>query len=130
MTPELTALVFALLVQVGTLATMSTVANRELGPEITTGPRDGTLPAMSPLLGRLRRATSNGFEGLTLFAPAVLILAVTAQSGALTTTAAWVYVAARILYVPAYAYGLAPWRSLIWMVGLLATLTLLVSALI
>ncbi|MBL4929797.1 MAPEG family protein [Fuscibacter oryzae] len=130
MTPELTTLVFALLVQIGTLAAMSIVANRELGPKVTTGPRDGTLPAMSPLLGRLRRAVANGFEGLVLFAPAVLILAISGQSGPLTTATAWIYVAARILYVPAYAYGLVPWRSVIWMVSLLATLTLLVSTLI
>jgi uncharacterized MAPEG superfamily protein len=32
---------------------------------------------------------------------------------------------ARVAYVPAYAFGLSPWRSLIWMVGLFATLTLL-----
>ena len=48
----------------------------------------------------------------------------------LRTQGDWAYVVARILYVPAYTYGLAPWRSVIWMVGLLATLTLLVSALI
>ena len=130
MAPELTALTCALLLQIATLAVMSTVANRELGPKVTTGPRDGALPPMSPVLGRLRRAAANGFEGLTLFAPAVLILAISGQSGAATATAAWVYVAARVLYVPAYALGLTPWRSVVWMIGLLATLTLLVSALI
>ena len=88
------------------------------------------MPPLSPVLGRLMRAVSNGFEGLAMFAPAVLILAVSGHSGPLTTIAAWAYVVARILYVPAYTYGLAPWRSVIWMVGLLATLTLLVSALI
>ena len=31
--------------------------------------------------------------------------------------------------VPAYALGLRPWRSVIWFVGFLATLTLLIAAL-
>ncbi len=37
---------------------------------------------------------------------------------------------ARVLYVPAYAFGWVPWRSLIWAVGLVATLLLLVAALL
>jgi uncharacterized MAPEG superfamily protein len=31
--------------------------------------------------------------------------------------------------VPAYAFGWAPWRSLIWAVGFLATLIMLLAAL-
>ena len=38
---------------------------------------------------------------------------------------AWGYVAARILYVPAYARAWVPGRSLIWMAGFLCTLGLL-----
>lgn len=130
MTPELSALVAALLVQMATLALMAAVANRELGHRITLAPRDGPMPKHSLRLGRLYRATANGFEGLVLFAPAALVVALTGQSTALTTTVAWTYVAARILYVPAYAYGLVPWRSVVWGLGFTATFILLVSALI
>jgi len=42
---------------------------------------------------------------------------------------AFTYLGARILYVPAYVLGLAPWRSLIWFVGLAATVAMLLSAL-
>jgi uncharacterized MAPEG superfamily protein len=37
---------------------------------------------------------------------------------------------ARVLYIPAYAFGLTPWRSLIWLVGLSATLAMLLAALL
>ena len=40
------------------------------------------------------------------------------------------YLAARILYIPAYALGWSPWRSLIWSVGLLATIVMLLAALL
>jgi uncharacterized MAPEG superfamily protein len=130
MTPELTALTCAVLLQALTLALMAAVANRELGHKVTMGPRDGQMPKVSPLLGRLLRTVTNGFEGLAMFAPAALIVAVSGQSGGVTQTAAWVYVAARLLYVPAYAFGWAPWRSVIWGAGLAATLTLLGAALI
>ena len=109
---------------------MAAVANRELGHRVTTGPRDGQMPKVSPLLGRLLRTVANGFEGLAMFAPAVLVVALSGQSDSVTGAAAWVYVVARLLYVPAYAFGWVPWRSAIWGVGLAATLALLISALI
>jgi uncharacterized MAPEG superfamily protein len=47
-----------------------------------------------------------------------------------TETCAWAYLAARVAYVPAYAFGLTPWRSVIWAGGLIATTIMLVAALI
>lgn len=129
MTAELYALVCAVLVQLGSIVTAGMVMNAQLGFAANAGPRD-QLPEMSPLLGRLRRAVNNGFEGLALFAPAALIIALTGQSSTLTAIAAWVYVLARIAYIPAYAFPRGRLRSLIWGIGMLATLTLLVSALI
>jgi uncharacterized MAPEG superfamily protein len=35
-----------------------------------------------------------------------------------------------VLYVPAYAAGLVPWRSLIWLVGFLATAAMILAALV
>ncbi len=52
------------------------------------------------------------------------------QSTAVTQTAAWVYLGARILYVPAYLFGLRPWRSVIWAAGFLATLTMILASLL
>lgn len=130
MTPELTALACAVLVQIATLGAMAAIANLQLGHHVTTGPRDGKPPQVSVTLGRMMRATTNGFEGLAMFAPAVLIVAVSGQSGPVTAAAAWIYVAARLLYVPSYAFGWVPWRSVIWGVGLAATFVLLVSALV
>ena len=41
----------------------------------------------------------------------------------------WLYLAARVLYIPAYAFGWAPWRSYLWALGLLATVIMLMAAL-
>jgi uncharacterized MAPEG superfamily protein len=43
---------------------------------------------------------------------------------------AWAYLAARILYVPAYAMGLVPWRSVVWFVGFGATVAMILAALL
>ena len=129
MTPELTALAAAVLVQICALCAYSVVGNRELGPRITLSSREN-VPPLSPLLGRLQRAMNNGFEGLAMFTPAVLVVTLGGASTPFTAACAWTFVAARALYIPAYAFDLTPWRSLIWTVGLTATLLMLGSALI
>ena len=92
-------------------------------------PRD-TEPQFSPRTGRLRRAVGNMFESLPLYAIAALILHVTAQETRLTAACALAWLAARILYIPAYALGWSPWRSVIFGIGALATLIMLIAALI
>lgn len=128
MTTELTALVCAVLVQIAAIGIAGAQMNRELGPRYNAGPRDPA-PEGSALLGRLRRAVANGTEGLSLFAPLLLVVVAAGHTSALTAVAAWAYVAARILYIPAYALGLSPWRSAIWGIGFLAILALAGAAL-
>jgi uncharacterized MAPEG superfamily protein len=131
MTPELTALTLAGLLQMVQFILFAVPANLELGTRYTAGPRDRPPERpVSTLTGRLQRAMNNHFEGLILFTLATLVITLSNQSTPLTQTAAWTYLAARLLYIPAYALGWTPWRSAIWAVGWFATLTMMVAALI
>lgn len=131
MSPELTALTLAALLQVVQFALFALPANIELTPKYTASPRDKPPSrAMSLTTARLQRALHNHFESLILFTIAVLVVTLGNQSSPLTRIAAYTYLAARLLYVPAYAFGWTPWRSAIWAVGFFATLTMLVAALI
>ena len=131
MTPELTALALAGLLQAVQFVTFAILANRDLTPAYTSGARDN--PPSRPLCtlaGRLQSAMNNHFEGLILFTLAVVVVTLGNQSTPVTQTAAWVYLAARVLYVPAYALGIRPWRSVVWSAGFLATMTMIVASLI
>ena len=131
MTPELTVLALAGLLQALQLALFATPANLEIGSDFTTGPRDGPPERqLSKTTARLQRAMNNHFEGLILFTLAVVVVTLGQQSSAVTQYAAYAYLIARVLYVPAYALGLTPWRSVIWGVGFFATLTMIVAALL
>lgn len=130
MTSELTALALAGLLQAVQFVLFATPANIELTPAYTLSPRDAPPKrAMSKLTARLHRALNNHFEGLILFTLAVVVVTLGQQSTAVTQYAAWAYLAARIAYIPAYAFGWSPWRSVIWAVGYFATLTMLIAAL-
>ncbi|MDT1063503.1 MAPEG family protein [Paracoccus sp. CPCC 101403] len=128
MAAETTALALAALLQAIQIGLAGASMNRDVGAAWNAGPRDRQ-PEFSPRTGRLRRAVNNHFEGLILFTIAVLLVMVTDTDSLLTAVCAWLYLLARILYVPAYALGWSPWRSLIWAIGFVATLVMIVTSL-
>lgn len=131
MTAELTALALAALLQYGQYGLFAVPANVELGVGYTSSPRDH--PPSHPLsttTARLQRAMTNHFEALTLFTIAVVVVSLSGQATGFTAACAWTYLGARALYIPAYALGWRPWRSLIWGVGFFATLAMLIAALL
>ena len=136
MTPELTVLALAGLLQAAQYLLMSVPANLELGTAKTLSPRDPhtfgkpLAEQVSPRTGRLVRALNNHFEALILFTLAVTVVTLSDQSTPFTAACAWTYLIARVLYVPAYAFGLVPWRSLIWAVGFLATVAMIGASLL
>ncbi|MFI0396820.1 MAPEG family protein [Paracoccus jiaweipingae] len=128
-TPELFILGLAAILQAIQIGLAGAALNRDVGAQWNAGPRDRE-PDLSPLTGRLRRAVNNHFEGLIFFTIAVLLVTLTVFSTPLTTICAWVYLLARALYVPAYAFGWSPWRSVIWGAGFVATMVMIVTALL
>ncbi|SHH91304.1 MAPEG family protein [Marivita hallyeonensis] len=128
MTPELTALTLAALLQMLQFVAYSITAQRQVGRKYAASPRDEPVQ-ITGIAGRLQRALNNHFEGLILFGIAVMVITYSGQNSEMTALASALYLIARILYVPAYAFGWAPWRSLIWFIGFLATLYILIAAL-
>jgi len=131
MSPELTVLALAGLLQGIQFVLMAVPANLELGPGYTAGPRDtDRMDRLSPRSGRLYRALNNHFEALILFTLAVVVVTLGPGSTPFTAGCAWVYLAARVLYIPAYASGIWLLRSVIWGVGFAATMAMLLASLL
>ena len=129
MTPELTVLALAGLLQVVQFVLMAVPLNIQLGTDSTAGPRDQALePKGVP--GRLYRAMNNHFEALILFTIAVVVVTLGGQADGFTAGCAWAYLIARIVYIPAYASGIPYLRSAVWAVGFFATTAMFVAALI
>ncbi len=135
MTTELTVLALAGLLQALQFILVSVRANMELPAGKTMGPRDPDrlgkplFEQVSPHTGRLYRALNNHFEGLILFTLAVVVVTLGDKGTGLSAGCAWIYLGARVLYVPAYYFGLTPWRSIIWLAGFLATILMILSTL-
>lgn len=128
MTPELTVLALAALLQSVQFSLYSANSIAQVGPKKAAGPRD-TKIELTGGAGRLQRAMNNHFEGLILFTIAVTVISLGDKNTGFSGICAWIYLAARALYVPAYYFGWSPWRSVIWFVGFLSTMLMILSAL-
>jgi len=85
---------------------------------------------LTGITGRLDRALTNSITAMALFAPAILLLHAKGAFSPSTLTAAQVFLVARILYVPAYGFGLTGLRTLFWIAGFAATVVLYLIALV
>jgi uncharacterized MAPEG superfamily protein len=131
LTPDLIALILAALLWAGQLAHMAVRANLEIGSRYFLSPRDTPPPQeLSQGTQRLKRAYTNHAEALLLFAIAVTAITLTGKESTASATLAFTYLVARLLFVPAYALGWTPWRSVFFGIGYLCSILLLVLALI
>ena len=114
-----------LIVQVVAQAT----AAGDLGAKYLLGPRDEKHESKSILAGRLDRALKNLLETYPAFIAIVVALVVTGKTGGLAATGAWLWLAARIVYVFLYAAGIPVFRTLIWVVSITGLVLMLVRLL-
>ncbi|MFK7860229.1 MAG: MAPEG family protein [Granulosicoccus sp.] len=133
---EVKVLALAALWQYVQFVLMAVPVNKELGTDKTLSSRDaqklgGSIQSqVTARTARLIRALENHFEALILFTIAVVAVALSGQSSAVTVSCAWIYLASRVVYVAAYAFDWVPWRSLIWAAGFGATAIMLIAVII
>ena len=73
---------------------------------------------------RAYRVHMNALESIATFAPVAIAVHITGTSNEITATCAMIYFFARLVYVPVYIFKVPIFRLLLFMVGLIATLTM------
>lgn len=111
---DLWAVVAALVLAIVQIGIQSVVTLKQAGPAWVAGNRD-TAFEVQGVAGRLVRAHRNLLEILPQFFAAVLLVHMTGRQGDLAIFGAWLFVVARVLYVPAYAWGTIGLRPCCWL---------------
>ena len=111
------------------LALQGLVGVIEFGPAYAFSPRDEQHQLKNPYGARLDRAFYNLLETFPVFAALALALAVTGKTGGIGVTGAQIWLWARVLYVPAYAFGITFVRTLIWTISIVGLIMMLVALL-
>ena len=125
MTPELTILGWTIILAIVQIMLPASFRNRETGIAYNASARDTEGPPVGKMTARLQRAQKNLFETLPLFIAAILIAHVAGREGPQTLFGAQIFLAARIIYVPLYAFGVPYLRSLIWVASIYGLLQIL-----
>lgn len=117
MSVELTMLAYSVALLFALILLQSMAGVRAQGLVPLAGSRDG-LAAPMGFHARMRRVVDNHREGLTLFAPLVLIAALARISSPVTVLGAQLFFYSRVVHAVLYVLGVPLVRPLAWLVGL------------
>ena len=129
MTIELICLAWAVILGLVHILVAGHVRTKQFGTKWNMSARDGASPALSAFADRLFRAQANFFETFPLFAAAVLIVAVTQSFSVYSYWGSLLYLIARVVYFPLYAFGVPVVRTIVWLISMLGLLLVLLPTL-
>ncbi|UDF27888.1 UNVERIFIED_ORG: MAPEG family protein [Roseateles sp. XES5] len=116
--PILVPLVLSVALLVFHIALQGMLATRELGSQWNAGPRDEAREPKGILAGRAARASANFRETYPGFVALALAVAIANDPSGWDLVGAWLWLAARFVYIPLYLAGIPYVRSLVWLVAL------------
>lgn len=122
---ELTILAWGMILLLVHIFAAAHVKTKQYGPKWNMGARDENLPPMNAVAGRLSRAQANYMETLPIAIVALIGVVVADRTSEWTALGGWIWLAARVIYLPLYGFGIPVVRTIIFLsslVGLLITL--------
>ncbi|MFL6732964.1 MAG: MAPEG family protein [Sphingomicrobium sp.] len=91
---------------------------RQYGTKWNVGPRDEAMPPLDPVAGRLARAQANFQETFPIAIVALAGVVVAGRTSAITALGGWIWLGARIVYLPLYAAGIPVVRTMAFMISI------------
>jgi len=91
---------------------------QQYGTKWNMGPRDEAVAPLSPLAGRLARAQANFLETFPIAIVALLGVVVANRTNSTTALGGWIWLGARIVYLPLYAAGVPVVRTIAFIVSI------------
>ena len=92
---------------------------RQYGRKWNVGARDETLPEPDPMTGRTMRAQANFQETFPIAIIALLGVVVAGRTSNMTALGGWIWLGARIVYLPLYIVGVRGYRTVIWTISMI-----------
>ena len=87
--------------------------------------RDEALPEPSPMTGRMMRAQANFLETFPIAIVALLGVVIAGKTSPMTALGGWIWLGARVVYLPVYAAGVPVIRTIVWTIGMVGLVMVL-----
>ena len=98
---------------------------QQYGTDWNMGARDKDMPPLNDVAARLERASANFRETFPIAIVTLFGVVVADKTGPITAIAGWVWLAARVVYLPLYWSGVEKWRTVVFGISALALLALI-----
>ena len=90
----------------------------QYGRKWNVGARDEALPPPNPMSGRTMRAQANFLETFPIAIVALLGVVIANRTSQTTAIGGWIWLGARVVYLPLYAAGVPVIRTVVWTIGM------------
>ena len=90
----------------------------QYGRKWNVGARDEALPAPNPMTGRMMRAQANFQETFPIAIVALLGVVIAGRTSQWTALGGWIWLGARLVYLPLYGAGIPVIRTMVWTIGI------------
>ena len=90
----------------------------QYGRNWNVGARDETLPPANPMTGRTMRAQANFQETFPIAIVALLGVVLAGKTSGTTALGGWIWLGARVVYLPLYLAGIRVVRTIVWTIGM------------
>jgi uncharacterized MAPEG superfamily protein len=91
----------------------------QYGRQWNVSARDEALPEPNPVSGRLIRAQANFEETFPIAIVALLGVVIAGKTSEWTAIGGWIWLGARIVYLPLYWAGIPVIRTIVWTIGII-----------
>ena len=115
---EMTILAWSIVLLLIHIFAAGQAKTKQYGSRWNMGARDENLPPLSLVAGRLVRAQSNFLETLPIAIVALIGVVGAGRASEWTALGGWIWLGARIVYLPLYGFGVPKVRTLVWLVSL------------
>jgi len=117
MAVELRILALGALLLLVYIFTATRFKTAQYGRKWNVGARDEALPPPTPVTGRAMRAQANFLETFPIAIVALIGVVLANRTSALTALGGWIWLAARVVYLPLYAAGVPVIRTIVFMIS-------------
>jgi uncharacterized MAPEG superfamily protein len=90
----------------------------QYGRKWNVGARDEDLPEANAMTGRTMRAQANFMETFPIAIVALLGVVIAGKTSPMTALGGWIWLGARVVYLPLYAAGVPVIRTVVWSIGM------------
>jgi uncharacterized MAPEG superfamily protein len=130
MHPEILVAAWGAILLLANIFLAGHLKTRQYGADWNIGARDAPMPPLEPGAARVKRAQHNLMETFPIAVVALFGVVLAGRTSGVTTAGAWIWLAARVAYLPIYWAGIKGVRTVVFLVSMAGLLMVLSPLLI